>query len=77
MGFKVQFQGLNTVTYTLPNLPGLCSMNILLILLGVSEGKESTCNAVGSRFNPWVKKIPMDKEMGSTPVVLPGEFLLY
>ena len=47
-------------------------MNILLILLGVSEGKESTCNAVGSRFNPWVRKIPMEKEMGSTPVVLPG-----
>ena len=47
-------------------------MNVLLILLGVSECKESTCNAEGSRFNPWVRKIPMEKGMGSTPVVLPG-----
>ena len=47
-------------------------MNVLLILLCVSECKESTCNAVGSRFNPWVRKIPMEKGMGSTPVVLPG-----
>ena len=25
-------------------------------------------------FNPWVKKIPLEKEMQSTPVFLPGKF---
>ena len=31
-------------------------------LPGVSNGKESACNA-GDEFNPWVRKIPLEKRM--------------
>ena len=45
-----------------------------------SESKESACS-VGDlglqygrpRFNPWVRKIPLEKEWQPIPVFLPGE----
>ena len=45
-----------------------------------SVGKEFACNAGihlqcrRPRFNSWVWKIPLEKEMQPTPVFLPGEF---
>ena len=41
---------------------------------GGSDGKESACHAGGSRFDPWVGKIPWRREWQPTPVFLPGEF---
>ena len=44
------------------------------ILDGIcSDGKESACNAGGSRFDPWVRKVPWRREWQPTPVFLPGE----
>ena len=41
---------------------------------GGSAGKESTCNAGRSGFDPWVGKIPWRREQLPTPVFWPGEF---
>ena len=45
----------------------------LLGFPGYSDGKESACNAVHPRFDPWVGKIPWRREWQPTPVFLPGE----
>jgi len=39
----------------------------------VAHGKESTCQAGDSAFNPWVRKIPWRRKQQPTPVFLPGE----
>ena len=39
---------------------------------GGSEVKESTCNAGGPGFSPWVMKIPWRRAWQFTPVCLPG-----
>ena len=40
---------------------------------GVSDCKESACNAGRPRFDPWVKKIPWRRKWLPTPVFLPRE----
>ena len=40
---------------------------------GVSDGKESACNARRPSFDPWVGKIPWRREWQPSPVFLPGE----
>ena len=37
---------------------------------GGSEGKESACSVGNSRFNPWVGKIPLEKEMATHSNIL-------
>ena len=44
------------------------------MLSGGSDGKESSCNCRRPRFNPWVGKIPWNREWQLPPVFLPGEF---
>ena len=39
-----------------------------------SDGKESTCNAGNSGFDPWVWRIPWRRAGQPTPVFLPGKF---
>ena len=43
---------------------------------GGASGKEPACNAGDMRygFNPWVEKIPRNREWLSTPVFWSGEF---
>ena len=36
--------------------------------------KESACQCRRRRFNPWVWKIPSEKEMATHLVFLPGKF---
>ena len=39
------------------------------------SGKESSCQCRRCRFDPWVRKSPLEKEMASPPpVFLPGKF---
>ena len=39
------------------------------------SGKESACQGRRCRFAPWVRKIPLEKEMAKpTPVFVPGKF---
>ena len=41
------------------------------------RGKEATCQCRRHRrreFNPWVRKIPWNRKLQSTPAFLPGEF---
>ena len=39
------------------------------------SGKESSCQCRRRRFDPWVRKFPLGKEMASPPpVFLPGKF---
>ena len=45
-------------------------MKLQLKLPGGSEGKESACNVGNSRFNPWVGKIPLEKEMATHSSIL-------
>ena len=40
--------------------------------MSCSDAKESACNT-GDGVNPWVGKIPWNREWQSTPVFLPGE----
>ena len=40
---------------------------------GVSDGKESACNAGDPGFDPWVGKIPWRRAWQPAPVFLPGE----
>ena len=37
-------------------------------------GKESSCQCRRCKFHPWVKKIPLKKDIKPTPVFLPGEY---
>ena len=39
----------------------------------VLSGKESACS-VGDRFDPWVRKIPLEKEMATHSSILAWEF---
>ena len=41
---------------------------------GPSDGKESDCNAIRLRFNPWAGKVPWRREWLPTPVFLSREF---
>ena len=36
-------------------------------------GKESTCNAGDTAFDPWLRKMPWRRKQPPTPVCLPGE----
>jgi len=55
-------------------------MYLLCCKLGFPGGtgdKEPTCQCRRWKrrgFDPWVGKIPLEKEMATTPVFLPGEF---
>ena len=42
-------------------------------LPGGSDGKESAYNAGDLRFDPWVRKIPLEKQMASHSNILPGD----
>ena len=42
----------------------------LMDFLGSSAGKESACNAGGSWFDSWVRKIPWRRDRLPTPVFL-------
>ena len=42
---------------------------------GGSDGKESACNAGGSRFDPWIKKIPLEEEMATHSSILARRIL--
>ena len=35
------------------------------------SGKESTCQCRTRQFDPWIRKIPLEEEMATTPVFLP------
>ena len=37
------------------------------------RGKESACQGRRHGFDPWVWKIPLEEEMATTPVFLPGK----
>ena len=41
---------------------------------GSSSGKEPTCQCRRQWFDPWVWKIPSEKEMATHSVFLPGKF---
>ena len=51
-------------------------MELLLLLgfPGVSDSKESACNAGDPGSIPGVRKVPCRREWLPTPVFLPGEF---
>ena len=38
------------------------------------SGKESACSAVRHGFNPWIRKITLERKWQPTPVFLPGEY---
>ena len=38
------------------------------------SGKEPTCQRRSLEFDPWVGKIPGEREWLPTPLLLPGEF---
>ena len=40
---------------------------------GVSDGKESACNAGDPGFDPWARKIPWRSKWQATSVFLPGK----
>ena len=43
---------------------------------GGAGGKEPACQCTWHKrgvFNPWIRKIPLEEGMATTPVVLPGE----
>ena len=41
-------------------------------MLWILSGKESACQCRGREFDPWVRKIPPEKEWQPAPVFLPG-----
>ena len=62
-------------TWKVPSSPCLCKwlVDTLRGFPGVSDSKESACNA-DLGFDSWVGKIPFRREWQPTPVFLPGEF---
>ena len=52
-------QGLSSLLQEIGNLPD------------GSDGKESACQCRRHRFNPWVRKIPREKEMATHSSILP------
>ena len=52
----------------------LATTIVFLVFPGVSDSKESTCNAGDLGLIPGVGKIPWRREWLPTPVFLPGEF---
>ena len=60
---KVEVKPYKTLCYKCTGLPRWHS------------GKESSCQCKRCRFDPWVRKFPLEKEMASPPpVFLPGKF---
>ena len=61
--FEIEVKPYKTLRYKCTGLPRWHS------------GKESSCQCRRCRFDPWVRKFPLEKEMASPPpVFLPGKF---
>ena len=78
-GFKTHgFWYLRAVLESIPvDTKGLLFLeNTFLDFPGDTSGKEPTCQCRRHKrpgFDPWVRKIPLEQEMATTPVFLPGK----